>query len=68
MKLKEMIEKLRYEQTIEIRDENTMFICVTRTNSIGITPYMEMEAFDWFAGCPPLKQDIDFVVCVGEEQ
>ena len=60
MTLEEMIDKLRYPHRIEIRDEDNCYICTTRTDTVGIKPYVSMNVTEWFAS----SSDSKIVVCL----
>lgn len=47
MKVKELIEKLRIAQDVEIRRDN-FFLCYTRTDIRIIETFKECEVIDWF--------------------
>jgi hypothetical protein len=48
MTVKDMVEKLRMSKLVEIRDHANFFICICKTDSKGITPYLENEVIEWF--------------------
>lgn len=47
MKIKELIEKLRIAQDVEIRKDN-FFLCYTRADNEIIEIFKEREVIDWF--------------------
>ena len=50
MKVKELIEKLRITQDVEIREDN-YYLCDTNTTNKTIEIFKEREVIDWFAHC-----------------
>lgn len=48
MKLKDMVEKLRKSEIVEIRDHDNYPICTCCTDSKGIQPYLDNEILEWF--------------------
>lgn len=64
MTLRDMISTLRTEnERVEVRDEEGYEIMTCRTDSKGITPYLDYEITEWFPHPAPFKQ-CDFTVYV----
>lgn len=62
MKLKDMIDILLQDYSIAIRDYNdNNVVCVTRTHSKGIIPYLNKEVVMWFPSST-LSNPADFTV------
>ena len=70
MKLSDLIEKNRCIQMVDIRDENNMTICICRTNSKGVIPYLHCEVLEWFAISEqlPIFRKADFCVLIKSEE
>ena len=68
MKLREMIGTLRVNQRVQIRNRDGYEICICRTDSEGIMPYMNDDITEWFIGCPPFESGVDFVVYVERKE
>ena len=64
MTLKDMIDRLRHPQHIEIRNAENNTICCCGTHSEGVLPYIDREVIEWFAGHQPGMDSVDFVVGV----
>ena len=63
MKLREMIELLRMNQRMEIRDSDGHEICECDTNSAGVIPYLDKTILEWFAAT---HLHVEFVVYIEE--
>ena len=48
MIFKEMVELLRINCGVEIRDESNCNVCFCESNSRGIEPYLDKEVVEWF--------------------
>ena len=46
--LGKVIDLLRIDATIEIRNEENMMICICRSDTQGIDPYRNMNVIEWF--------------------
>ena len=64
MRLKEMIDLLRFPQRMQIRDEEGWEIFTCNTTSEGVLPYMNWVVTQWFGNYKDGKAD--FVVYVKE--
>lgn len=67
MTLKEMVEKLRKTEVVEIRDHDNYLICTCKTDSKGITPYLENEVIEWFAFSDSVFYGPNFCVLINDE-
>ena len=48
MKFRDMLETLRTEGVVEIRDQDNIGVCVCNTDSKGVEPYTDLEVVEWF--------------------
>lgn len=67
MTLKDMVEKLRKKEIVEIRDRDNYIICTCHTNSKGIQPYLENEILEWFVFSESVFYGPNFCVLINDE-
>lgn len=65
MTVRDMISRLRTQETVLIRDETNYNIGIFDSDSRGLEPYMDRSVGDWFPGCPPGSMGVDFVIMLG---
>ena len=62
MKLKDLLDTLRTEGRVEIRDQDNNSVCVCETDSKGVEPYRELKVVEWFVFSPSPFNNKDFCV------
>lgn len=67
MTVKDMVEKLRMPKMVEIRDHANYFICTCKTESKGITPYLENEVIEWFPFDDSVFYGPNFCILINDE-
>lgn len=67
MTLKDMVEKLRNTEVVEIRDHDNYLICICNTDSKGIQPYLEYEILEWFVFSDSVFCGPNFCVLINDE-
>ncbi len=67
MTLKDMVEKLRKSEVVEIRDHDNYLICTCHTDSKGIQPYLENEISEWFVFSDSVFYGPHFCVLINDE-
>lgn len=67
MKLSDVLNNLRIDCTIEIRDKDNMEICTCDTNSKGVDPYINCEVVEWFPVISSTVTGTDVVVLIDLE-
>lgn len=61
--LKHLIERLRMEHEIELRDENNYRLFNCSSNSQALEPYLNRKVVEWFA-----YESGKVVISIGEEK
>lgn len=67
MKLSDVLNNLRIDCTIEIRDKDNNGICTCITNSKGVDPYINCEVVEWFPVISSTVTGTDVVVLIDLE-
>lgn len=63
MKLIEMLNALRIQANVEVRDEENVELFTCNTQSEVLRNYLNWEVVEWFVGCAPFKT-ADFTILV----
>ena len=48
MKVRDLVEKIKYPVSVEFRNSKDNFICKTNSNSEGVAPYWGRSVLKWF--------------------
>ncbi len=67
MTVKDMVEKLRMSEIVEIRDHANYLICISKTDSKGITPYLGNEVIEWFPFDESTFYGPNFCILINDE-
>ena len=67
MIVKEMLEKLRIPVTIEFRDRENNFVCLTQSNVDGVKPYENRKVSEWFVFSKQLRTTEKLDICISME-
>lgn len=60
MKVKEMIDGLKYPRKIGIKNADENLICLTVSNLEGMEPYLDREVLEWYPTNPIMDgRDVD---------